>query len=96
MHGSPADHAIHLSWAVNTTLPPTATWRIIYTGPSGDPASPIPGLPEPIRSQSLTGLTNYTLYAITLNAMLDGAPVLTDTVTVMPTDRIVVLPQIAR
>jgi len=96
LHAGPADHAIHLSWAVNTTLPPTTTWRIIYTGPSGDPASPITGLPEPTRSQSLTGLTNYTLYSVTVNAMLDGTPVLTETVTAMPTDRLVVLPQIAR
>jgi hypothetical protein len=34
----------------------------------------------------LTDLTNYVPYAITLNAMLEGSPVLTSTLTLMPSN----------
>lgn len=90
--GTPADQTIHLAWQVNTALPPTATWRILYDGPPGDEPSPIANIPEATRNYSLTGLTNYTLYDITLNAMLEGTPILTDTVAVRPTDIHLYLP----
>ena len=45
---------------------------------------------------SLTGLTNYTRYTVTLNGMLDSTPFLTDTVRVMPTDIFVYLPLVLR
>ena len=35
-------------------------------------------------------------YTVTLNAILDGAPTLTDTLTVMPTDIFVHLPAVLR
>lgn len=92
--GTPADQTIHLAWQVNTTLPPTATWRILYDGPPGDEPSPITNIPEPTRNYPLTGLTNYFLYDVTLNAMLDGTPILTDTVSVSPTDIHLYLPSI--
>jgi hypothetical protein len=41
-------------------------------------------------------LTNYTLYTITLNAVVDGTAVLTDTTTVMPTDLFVFLPVVLK
>jgi hypothetical protein len=48
------------------------------------------------RSYTLTGLTNYTTYDITLNAMLADTAVLTGTVSIMPTDIFVHLPAIYR
>ena len=58
----------------------------------GDQSPPITGLPEPTRAFTLTGLTNYTPYTVTLNAVLDSVMTLTDTVTVMPTDIFAHLP----
>jgi hypothetical protein len=90
--GMPSDQAIRLAWQVNLTLPVTATWTISYAGPPGDQASPVTGLSEPTRAYTLTGLANYVPYDITLNAILNSTPVLTDTVTVMPTDIYLYLP----
>ena len=92
LRGTPADQSIHFGWKVNVALPITATWRITYEGISGDQPSPITGLPEPTRVYTLTGLTNYSWYTVTLEAMLGTTPYLTDTVRVMPTDVFVFLP----
>ncbi len=94
--GLPADHAVYLDWEIDAALPPGATWRIAYVGPTGDQASPIAGLAGDVRAYTLTGLTNHTLYDVTLNAMSGGVPVLTGTVTVMPTAHVVRLPVIDR
>ena len=96
LSGIPADETIHLTWQVNESLPITATWQITYDGLAGTPPSPITGLPEPTRAYTLTGLTNYSLYTVTLNAMLDNTSVLTETLTLMPTDIQVYLPVAAR
>ena len=96
LNGTPADRAIHLAWAVNTTLPVTSTWRLAYDGPTGDQPSPITTILSPTRAYTLTGLTNYTLYTVTLNGMLGSTPFLTDTVRVMPTDIFVHLPLVLR
>jgi len=96
LNGAPADEAIHLSWTVNITLPVTSTWQITYDGPAGDQPSPISGIINPTRTYTLTGLTNYTWYTVTLNAMLDSTPWLSDTVRVMPTDIFVYLPLVMR
>jgi len=94
--GMPSNQAIHLAWRVNLTLPVTATWTISYAGPPGDQPSPITGLPVPTRAFTLTGLANYVPYTVTLKAMLDSTPFLTDTVTVMPTDIILYLPAVIK
>ena len=94
--GIPGDQTIRLNWSVNGTLPITSTWRIDYDGPVGNETPPIIGILNDVRDHTLTGLTNYTFYTITLNAMLDSAPILTDTVTVMPTDIFVYLPILFR
>lgn len=94
--GMPADQAIHLSWSVDSTLPPDATWRITYAGPPGNQASPITGLAGDTPLYTLTGLTNHTVYGVTLNVLSGGVPVLTGTVTVMPTAHVVRLPVIDR
>jgi hypothetical protein len=96
LYGMPGNRTIYLRWAVNTTLPVTSTWRIAYEGPTGDPPSPITGILSPTRAYTLTGLTNYVWYTVTLNAMLDSTPFLTDTVRVMPTDRFVYLPLVMK
>jgi len=85
-----------LSWTVNTTLPVTSTWRLAYDGPTGDQPSPISDIISPTRAYTLTGLTNYTWYTVTLNGMLGSTPFLTDTVRVMPTDIFVYLPLVLR
>lgn len=96
LHAAPGNQVIYLSWEVTGALPLTTTWSISYLGPPGDQPSPITALPEPTRACTLTGLTNYELYTVTLNAMLEGTPVLTDTVTVMPTDIALYLPSVSR
>jgi hypothetical protein len=95
LNGVSANQTIKLSWEVNTSLPVTGTWQIAYDGPAGDQLSPITGLLEPTRAYTLTGLTNYTLYSVTLNAMLDSTPVLTGTLTLLPTDIQVFMPVVA-
>ena len=96
LHGAPADETIYLSWTVNTTLPVTSTWQITYDPPDGDQPSPISNIISPTRAYTLTGLTNYHWYTVTLNAMLNSTPFLTDTVTVMPTDIFVYLPLVLK
>lgn len=92
----PDNQAIHLSWQLNSTLPVTSTWRISYLGPAGNQPSPISGLTHDERSFILTGLTNYTLYTITVEAMVNGTAVLSDTTNAMPTDLFNYLPLITQ
>ncbi|MBN1890703.1 MAG: right-handed parallel beta-helix repeat-containing protein [Thermoflexales bacterium] len=96
LRGMPGDSVIYLNWEVNTALPPTSTWQIAYEGPSGTQPSPISAIPGASRAYTLTGLTNGAWYTVTLNAMLDSTPFLTDTVAVMPTDIRVYLPLVMR
>jgi hypothetical protein len=92
LHGSPGDHAISLTWEVMGILPITSTWTIRYNGPPGNPASPISDLPNATRSYTLTDLTNYFPYTVSINAMLEGTPILTGTLSVIPTDISIHLP----
>ena len=92
LHGAPGSQAIHLTWDVDATLPPTSTWRIGYYSQTVASSVYVSGLVSSTRAYSLTNLTNYAWYTVTLNAMLNGMPFLTDTVRVMPTDRFVYLP----
>jgi hypothetical protein len=96
LHATPADGSIHLTWDVAGILPVASTWQISYYGPPGNQPSPVTDLPGSTRAYTLTGLTNYVPYALTLNAMLDGSPILTDTVTVMPTDILIFLPVVVQ
>jgi hypothetical protein len=96
LYGSPSDQAIHLHWDVDPVPPGLSSWRILYDGPPGSPASPITGLDGSSRELALTNLANYTPYTVTLNAMQGSTPVLTDTVTVMPTDMLLRLPLIRK
>ncbi|MCB0155108.1 MAG: hypothetical protein KDF65_09935 [Anaerolineae bacterium] len=96
LSGQANDQTIRLTWTVDTTLPATSTWRIAYSGPPGDQPSPLTGLASPTRAYTLTGLTNYTPYAITLNAMVGASPILTDSITLTPTDIFVYLPVVLK
>jgi hypothetical protein len=91
LQGIPDDGSIHLNWQVNATLPSTTTWTIQYQGPPGDEPSPIEGIPSETRTYTLTGLTNYEWYTVTLST--DPA-LLTDTLQVMPTNILQYLPLI--
>ncbi len=91
--GHPASHTITLDWTVNISLPLTTTWTIDYIGLPGDQPSPITGIPSDTRNFTLTGLTNYAWYTITLAT---DPPLLTRTVQVMPTDHLVHLPLVAK
>jgi hypothetical protein len=96
LHAAPANGAIHLSWQVTGILPAASTWQISYEGSPGSEPSPITGLPAETRAYTLSGLTNYELYTVTLNAMLEGSPILTDRVSVMPTDIVLYLPTVVQ
>lgn len=89
------DQGIKLTWQVDN-LPANATWTITFDGPSSGTSSPITDLPGDMRSYTLIGLTNFTLYNITLQAMVSGSPVLTDTATARPTNIFVYLPIIEK
>jgi hypothetical protein len=92
--GVPADAAAYLHWTIGATLPVTGSWTIAYDGIPGDQISPITGLASTLRSYTLTGLTNYTPYTVTLRALLNGSVVTTDTVKVYPSDIFLHLPLI--
>jgi hypothetical protein len=94
LFGTPADRAIHLSWTIDSALPPTSTWRISYY--SQTVPITINNIVSPIRAHELNDLTNYVWYIVTLNAMLDATPFLTDTLKLMPTDQLVYLPLILK
>jgi len=96
LRGTSADRAVHLTWQVNATLPATSTWRVEYytrTATIYTATNPY----STTRSLTLTqNVHNYQWYTVTLNAMLGSAPILTDTVRVMPTDIFVYLPIVIR
>ena len=94
--GTPGDSKIYLNWSVNSTLlPMTSTWRIsYYTQTVASTVVATDSLTHTARAYTLTDLTNYAWYTVTLNAMQGATSFLTDTVRVMPTDRLVYLPLI--
>ncbi len=94
--GAPADRAVRLPWPVNTTLPVTSTWSLSYYSQTASTPLTISNIVSPTQSYTLTDLTNYAWYTITLNAMLNTTPFLTDTIELMPTDRFVYLPIVWR
>jgi hypothetical protein len=94
LNGAPANQAIYLKWTVNVTLPITSTWRISYY--SQTVPITINNIFSSTRAYELNSLTNYQWYTITLNAMLDTTPFLTDTIKLLPTDRLVYLPVVMK
>ena len=84
LSGAVGDQTIDLVWTVNSALPSGTTWEISYTGPAGTPASPITGLATNTRAFSLTNLTNYESYEVTVTAVDNGTPLFSDTKTFAP------------
>ena len=85
LRGTAADRVIRLTWTVNTALPATTTWHIDYYITSSTiftATSPL----STTRALTLTSLTNYEWYTVTLSAMLDTSTLFSDTVRAMPTD----------
>lgn len=96
LRAAAGNEAIRLSWTAGGDLPGNTTWEIVYAGPAGSPASPVTGLPFNQRSLTLNRLTNYTFYQVTINARSNGALLVSDRVTVMPTDHQIFVPIIKR
>jgi len=93
----PGDQSIYLTWSVYNDLPPGITWQIDYQSHTGTLYTPITGIISPTRAYTLTGLTNYVWYTVTLSGMSGDAALLTsDPVRVMPTDRFIYLPLILK
>ncbi len=94
---SPASQAVNLSWQFVSAkaLPATVTWRIDYSPANGAQPSPLT-LANGARGAALTGLSNYTLYTVTLTALDGGSSVYTATVQVMPSDFLIRLPLVLR
>jgi hypothetical protein len=97
LYGSPGDGAIYLDWIVNTTLPPTTTWHIdYYTTTASAPFTATDPF-STTRAYTLTDhVTNYEWYTVTLHAMVGSTSRVSDTVRVMPTNRLVYLPLVLR
>lgn len=94
LFGQARSHALDLNWTLNVTPPVTSTWRIVYY--SQIVPITINHIVSPTRAYSLTGLTNYVWYTVTLNALLDTTPLYTDTIKLFPTDRLVHLPVVLK
>jgi hypothetical protein len=93
LYGTPGDGSIYLDWQVSVDPLPTSTWQIsYYTDTVASTVVVTDSLTYTARAYTLTGLTNYQWYTVTLNAMVDSTPILTDTVRVMPTNFLVRLP----
>jgi hypothetical protein len=100
LHGASQNQAIHLTWTVNITLPATSTWQIDYYTQTATIFYET-GIVSPTCAYTLTGLTNYEWYTVTLHAIVDVPSIgetswLSDTVRVMPTDKFVYLPLVLR
>jgi hypothetical protein len=96
LQGRPASGAIYLDWETLAGVPMTGTWKIAYDGLPGAQASPIAGLGGATRAYTLTGTANYTWYTVTVSAVVDAMPVMSDTVCVLPTDRFVYVPVVSK
>ncbi len=90
-----ADQMILLSWETDP-LPTDATWTLSFDGPSTAQSSPLTNLSPDMRTYDLIGLTNFTPYTLTLQAVISGSAVLTETVTARPTNIFIYLPAIQK
>jgi hypothetical protein len=96
LSGSPSNGLVRLNWATTGTVPVIDAWQIDYLGPAGDEPSPITNIAGETRQYTLSGLENYTRYTITLRARSENTVVLTDTLQIMPTDRLIYLPTLQK
>ncbi|HDQ73499.1 MAG TPA: hypothetical protein ENN19_15600 [Chloroflexi bacterium] len=96
LRGAPADGAIHLSWQVTGPLPGGLTWEIAHTSSAGEVDPAVSGLVAETRAHTLDGLSNGVVYTVTLRGKVDDEVVMSDTATVMATDKFVYLPLVQR
>jgi hypothetical protein len=94
LRGAPGDQTIHLTWTISGSLPVTSTWRIAYY--SQTVPITINDILSSTHAYTLTGLTNYAWYTVTLDALPNTTFLLTDRLTLMPTDRLVYLPLVLK
>jgi hypothetical protein len=94
LFGQARSHTLQLTWTLNVTPPVTSTWRITYYSQTA-PIT-INNLVSPTRAYELNSLTNYTWYTVTVQAMLNATPLYTDTIKLLPTDRLVYLPVVVK
>lgn len=94
--GIATDQTIVLKWTLDGTLPDGATFEITYSGTAGTPPSPITDIDGSTRTLTLTNLTNYEVYAVTITAVNNSTPLFSDTQSFMPTDQQLWLPVIFR
>ncbi|MEM7033456.1 MAG: choice-of-anchor Q domain-containing protein [Chloroflexota bacterium] len=95
LNGIGADQAIHLTWTVSSSLPPDTTWQITY-GLSDTNYQTVTNILSPTRAYTLTSLTNYNVYSVTLHAIRANTIFLSDTVSAFPTDQHLYLPLLLR
>ncbi len=96
LFATPADETLQLRWTVGGTIPVTSTWQIDYASETGSTYLPVTIDTADTRAHTLGGLTNGVWYTVTLRAMLDDSPFLTDTVSAMPVDNFVYLPLVLK
>jgi parallel beta-helix repeat protein len=95
LSGKAGDQTIYLNWSLNTTLPAGSAWRITYYSQTVASMVSLSNIVSPTRAYTLTGLTNYQWYTVTLSTV-GSTPILSDTVRVMPTDKLVYLPLVLK
>jgi hypothetical protein len=86
---SPGDQILYLRWEIDGVWPITTTWSIQYTLTA---TQSITGLDFSTRAYTLTGLTNYTIYTVTLQAVVGETTKVSDTITQFPTDHLIYFP----
>ncbi|HDQ70689.1 MAG TPA: hypothetical protein ENN19_01180 [Chloroflexi bacterium] len=99
LDAAPGDEEAYLTWAFDPApaQPFTGAWRIGYESDTGTLLVPPLEIPTAtVRGYTLTGLTNGVGYTVTLNALVDDSPWLTDTARVMPGGHCVYLPLVLR
>jgi hypothetical protein len=98
LSGSARDRVINLNWTTGASFPAGSTYRIEYTGPAGDQASPITGIAINTTAYTLTGLTNFTPYTIQVKAIGPASEELlaSNTISITPTNRFIFLPVVRR
>lgn len=85
----PGDQTLYLHWEIDGVWPITTTWSIQYTPTA---TQSITGLDFSTRAYNLTGLTNYTIYTVTLQAVVGETTMVSDTITQFPTDHLIYFP----
>lgn len=92
MYAVPGDGRINVSWAIDGDLPDGSEWRVEYSGPEGNPSSPVTGIDPGARSIQLTGMRNYYQYTVTVSALHNGETIHSVATRALPTDHFSFLP----